>query len=742
MLNTNNTRLPPRYSSRRSLFKMLALLVISGLTAATTHAVNNTYSVRMTGATGNELAELRIGSTTVAQWEVTPTASDYTATSDAIGELRVVFINDSGSRDLRVDYLSINDDIREAEDQATNTGAWDDTCGGGSYTEMLHCDGYIAFGDTPTSASFTSSTVTRSSARVSSATSSSGSDCKEQCVWYNDSPRPLCENRGNGWGWENQQSCIGRVTCENQWVGSGVISDCGVDDKALCEHINHANFYSDSLYERGPTPDGVAMGHWSLSFADGRLTISQSDYVMTGSYHCKDGEVRATYEPVTDQPLLFSNDYSKLAFDISGGSSIAYSKVAVTQHEDCSSVRGRSYHVDPAELAAVTLPIGSQFNIAFADQGAEMTLGLETFSDAIFDCDLDKLHVHRAANDAQPVTAQVLDNGDVLLVQINEFTQWRFIENDTQYCPSLYDPVCGVDQTPIACLIAPCPDGVYKTYANSCVAELTNADKYGLQPGECEDKEGQPYNQGQACTLEYAPVCAISTEESPCTLSPCPNQYYQTYGNACAARTDAAQILTDSACDKDLEDTKVVAPWIGSIACPSVFDPVCGKASSGRQCITAPCPTHEYTTYPNSCVANASAADITWQYECGTLEGAFSSGEPPVSLVENLATVNKTVSAKATIENDILSVTLSYSGCDEQHFDLQVETAFFDPITDNGAHVRGANFSFIPMIDDACQAIQVTELHYDLLPLKAHYQQTLDRSSGEIMLPNLAIYRF
>lgn len=741
MFNIKNTLYLSRLTSTRGLLKVFALLLVNGLTAAPVLALDNTYSVRMTGATGNELAELHIGSTIVAQWEVTTTTNDYSVTSDATGEVQVAFVNDNGSRDLRVDYLIVNDEIREAEDQETNTGAWGGTCGGGAYTEMLHCDGYIAFGDTPKSASSTS-TMTRSSATVSSASSSSGTNCKEQCKWYNDSPRPLCEKTDIGWGWENQQSCIGRATCENQWRGSGVISTCDTDDKALCEQINHTNFYSDALHERGRTPDGMALGHWSLAFADGSLTISQSDYIMAGSYRCKDGAILATYEPVTDQPLQFSEDYSKLAFDIAGDASISYSQVTVNQREDCSAVRGRSYQVDPAELAAVTLPVGSQFEIIFGDQSATMTLGTETFDDAIFDCDLDKLHVHRSANDTLPVTAQVLDHGDALLVQINDFTQWRFIEHNPHYCPSLYEPVCGVDPTPIACLIAPCPVGVYKTYANDCVAEVAKADKYGLQPGECGDKEGQVYYQSHPCTMEYAPVCAISTVTSPCTLSPCPNQHYQTYSNQCHARSNGAQILTNEACDRDLEGTKVVAPLIGLIACPNVFEPVCGKASSGLVCITAPCPTHEYATYPNSCVATSSAADITWQSECGQLDGAISSSEPPVSLVEKLATVNKIISAKAAVENDILSVTLSYSGCEEQHFDFQVETAFFDPMTDNGAHVRGANFAFIPMVEDSCEAIQITELRYDLLPLKAHYQQTLDRSSGEILLPGLTVYRF
>lgn len=56
------------------------------------------------------------------------------------------------------------------------------------------------------------SSVRSSIASVSSAAVSSASAAAQQCNWYG-SLHPICTNTTNGWGWENQQSCIARDTC-------------------------------------------------------------------------------------------------------------------------------------------------------------------------------------------------------------------------------------------------------------------------------------------------------------------------------------------------------------------------------------------------------------------------------------------------------------------------------------------------------------------------------------------------
>ncbi len=88
---------------------------------------------------------------------------DYSASTTNGGEIRVEFTNDSGDRDVQVDYITVIGETRQAEDQADNTGAYDGSCGGGSYSKMLHCNGSIGFG-----------TVAGGSSSSSSSSSSGG----------------------------------------------------------------------------------------------------------------------------------------------------------------------------------------------------------------------------------------------------------------------------------------------------------------------------------------------------------------------------------------------------------------------------------------------------------------------------------------------------------------------------------------------------------------------------------------
>jgi hypothetical protein len=47
--------------------------------------------------------------------------------------------------DIQVDYIIYNNTTYQAEDQETNTGVYVDGACGGSYSEWLHCNGYILF---------------------------------------------------------------------------------------------------------------------------------------------------------------------------------------------------------------------------------------------------------------------------------------------------------------------------------------------------------------------------------------------------------------------------------------------------------------------------------------------------------------------------------------------------------------------------------------------------------------------
>ncbi|WP_308365648.1 MULTISPECIES: endo-1,4-beta-xylanase [unclassified Microbulbifer] len=108
---------------------------------------DNTILVRALGTTGTESITLRVGGIDVQSWTLTTSMTDYAATTELDGDVTVAFTNDNGEADVQIDYVEVNGQVRQAEAQSENTGAWgNNQCGGGSNTEWLHCSGHINFG--------------------------------------------------------------------------------------------------------------------------------------------------------------------------------------------------------------------------------------------------------------------------------------------------------------------------------------------------------------------------------------------------------------------------------------------------------------------------------------------------------------------------------------------------------------------------------------------------------------------
>jgi hypothetical protein len=104
--------------------------------------------VRARGTSGGENITLRVNNEWVASWTLTSSMQNYTASTNLSGGVTVNFTNDGSDRDVQIDYLQVNNQTRQAEEQEYNTGAYANSeCGGGAYTEWLHCNGAIGFGD-------------------------------------------------------------------------------------------------------------------------------------------------------------------------------------------------------------------------------------------------------------------------------------------------------------------------------------------------------------------------------------------------------------------------------------------------------------------------------------------------------------------------------------------------------------------------------------------------------------------
>lgn len=110
---------------------------------------NKTIVVRARGAAGGESITLKVNNTVVQTWTLNTTMTNYTATTNLSGGSLVEYTNDSGNRDVQVDYISVNGSIRQSEAQSYNTGVYQNgSCGGGNgMSEWMHCNGAIGYGN-------------------------------------------------------------------------------------------------------------------------------------------------------------------------------------------------------------------------------------------------------------------------------------------------------------------------------------------------------------------------------------------------------------------------------------------------------------------------------------------------------------------------------------------------------------------------------------------------------------------
>ncbi len=111
---------------------------------------SKSFTVRARGTTGGESITLRVNNQNVQTWTLGTSMQNYTASTSLSGGITVAFTNDSGNRDVQVDYIIVNGQTRQSEAQTYNTGLYaNGSCGGGSNSEWMHCNGAIGYGNTP-----------------------------------------------------------------------------------------------------------------------------------------------------------------------------------------------------------------------------------------------------------------------------------------------------------------------------------------------------------------------------------------------------------------------------------------------------------------------------------------------------------------------------------------------------------------------------------------------------------------
>jgi endo-1,4-beta-xylanase len=110
---------------------------------------STSITVRARGTAGGESITLRVNNQNVQTWTLGTSMQNYSASTSLSGGITVAYTNDSGNRDVQVDYIQVNGSTRQSEAQSYNTGLYaNGSCGGGSNSEWMHCNGAIGYGNT------------------------------------------------------------------------------------------------------------------------------------------------------------------------------------------------------------------------------------------------------------------------------------------------------------------------------------------------------------------------------------------------------------------------------------------------------------------------------------------------------------------------------------------------------------------------------------------------------------------
>ena len=133
------------YYQRRVYFDEFYVGTDEPITTTTTDKV----TLRARGAQGTEQLVLRYNDTVSEPITLSTEFKEYHVPVDnPIGNFKVAFINDSKGRDVRLDWLRVNGQLKKSADQEINTASFTKNggCGTGGYSQAMYCNGYIDFG--------------------------------------------------------------------------------------------------------------------------------------------------------------------------------------------------------------------------------------------------------------------------------------------------------------------------------------------------------------------------------------------------------------------------------------------------------------------------------------------------------------------------------------------------------------------------------------------------------------------
>lgn len=125
--------------------------------------------------------------------------------------------------------------------------------------------------------SSSASSVKSSSATVSSSVASSSQAAGENCNWYGNI-YPICVNQPEGWGWENEKSCIGRTNC------AALPSPYGIIGAASSRATSSTPVSSSSVATSTAVSSSVASSTQTQSSSSAATSGLSCSYVVTNSW--------------------------------------------------------------------------------------------------------------------------------------------------------------------------------------------------------------------------------------------------------------------------------------------------------------------------------------------------------------------------------------------------------------------------------------------------------------------------
>ncbi len=127
---------------------------------------------------------------------------------------------------------------------ANTLSSWGNTLINGSNGIKASSTRASIFGGATSSSS--SSSIASSTSSKTSSSSAGGS----QCNWYG-STYPICANSDSGWGWENNQTCVGRSSCAAQPSPYGVIGNSSSSSSSSSSKSSSSSSSSSSSTAAG-----------------------------------------------------------------------------------------------------------------------------------------------------------------------------------------------------------------------------------------------------------------------------------------------------------------------------------------------------------------------------------------------------------------------------------------------------------------------------------------------------------